>query len=150
MSHTLGDSLRQKAGKALQTAAGLSAVFVARNLSPSVASLAQRLAGCGRTTDTLPSGSPLPVSLAGVAEHSGIYIGDGMVAERSGEGKLRVVTLSEFLNGCEGDGLKVRGGLRIYAWCDLDSGRVLADLAVGGSEWAWWHISFGFIRKDMK
>ena len=74
MSHTLGDSLRQKAGKALQTAAGLSAVFVARNLSPSVASLAQRLAGCGRTTDTLPSGSPLLVSLAGVAEHSGIYV----------------------------------------------------------------------------
>ena len=27
--------------------------------------------------------------------------------------------------------MKVRGGLRIYAWCDLDSGRVLADLAVG-------------------
>ena len=37
--------------------------------------------------------------LIGSAEHSGIYIGDGKIVELSGDGVIREVTKSQFLNG---------------------------------------------------
>lgn len=63
-------------------------------------------------------GTPLLVDLFGVVEHSGIYLGDGIVAELYGDDLLREVTLKEFL---EGDSL-IRTGRHIYAACSCDTG----------------------------
>lgn len=68
-----------------------------------------------------PAGTPLLVSLAGVLEHSGIYLGGGEVAELFDDdtkgGQLRTVSLQKFLRG-EG---RIRTGERIYAACRKES-----------------------------
>ena len=68
-----------------------------------------------------PAGTPLLVSLAGVLEHSGIYLGGGEVAELFDDdtdgGQLRKVSLQRFLRG-EG---RIRTGERIYAACRKES-----------------------------
>lgn len=68
-----------------------------------------------------PAGTPLLVSLAGVLEHSGIYLGGGEVAELFDDdkegGQLRKVSLQKFLRG---DG-RIRTGERIYAACRKES-----------------------------
>ena len=68
-------------------------------LKDSIASQCQRIA-CVLAKGEVPPpapGTPLIVDLFGVLEHSGIYLGDGRVAELFGDNLLREVTLSEFL-----------------------------------------------------
>lgn len=72
-----------------------------------------------------PPGTPLLCSLARVVEHSGIYLGAGRVAELKGDGQLREVSLSVFLNGDESDMYNPRKGHRIYAACDAGTGSPL-------------------------
>ena len=55
--------------------------------------------GDGRLIDAPRAGVPLLVSLAGIAEHSGIFLGRSRVAELNGNGRLMEVSLSEFVNG---------------------------------------------------
>jgi len=70
-------------------------------------------------------GTPLLVDLFGVVEHSGIYLGNGHVAELFGDNLLREVTLKEFLEGEKGS--RVRTGHRIFAACSRSSGKSLAS-----------------------
>ena len=72
-----------------------------------------------------PPGAPLLVDLAGIVEHSGIYLGDGRVAELFGENLLREVPLKEFLEGAKGS--RTRTGRRIFAACSKSSGATLAS-----------------------
>lgn len=74
-----------------------------------------------------PPGTPLLVSLGvgvddcfgiGLAEHSGIYLGDGMVAELNGNGLVSQVSLSEFVNGIDDGTVNTRNGTCIFASCD--------------------------------
>ncbi|MCR5413485.1 MAG: lecithin retinol acyltransferase family protein [Kiritimatiellae bacterium] len=79
--------------------------------------------------DVVP-GTPLLVSLArGIAEHSGVYLGESRVAELSGDGCVRVVPLTVFLNGDAGAG-NLRMGTRIFAACDRDGARPLGQVRV--------------------
>jgi hypothetical protein len=71
-----------------------------------------------------PAGTPLKCALSGVLDHSGVYLGGGLVAELTGEGVMVAVSLSKFLNGDVGerDWTMIRTGFRIYAACDKASG----------------------------
>lgn len=85
-----------------------------------------------RMVDAPEAGTPLLVSLArGGAEHSGVYLGDGSVAELSGDGRLQEVSLSEFLNGQDvGAADNFRSGTRIFAACDDATAKPLSVLQV--------------------
>ena len=66
-----------------------------------------------------PPGTPLMCELGVLFEHSGVYLGNGRVAELRGDGALLSVSLWDFLvNG-------PRTGTRIFAACDAASGRPL-------------------------
>lgn len=74
-----------------------------------------------------PPGTPLLVSLGvgvdeyfgiGIAEHSGIYLGNGKVAELNGNGRIMPVSLSEFVNGLDDGSVNTRNGTCIFAACD--------------------------------
>ena len=96
-------------------------------LKDSIASQCQRIA-CVLAKGEVPPpdpGTPLIVDLFGVVEHSGIYLGNGHVAELFGDNLLREVTLSEFLEGEKGT--HVRTGRRIFAACSRSSGKSLAS-----------------------
>ena len=69
-------------------------------------------------------GTPLLVDLFGVVEHSGIYLGNGFVAELYGDNLLREVSLKEFLKG---DTWWRRTGITIYAACSKTSGRPVSS-----------------------
>ena len=60
----------------------------------------------------------------GLAEHSGVYVGDGEVVELKGNGQIRKVSFHEFLH----DGL-TRTGAHIYIACD-SSNTVLHDTSI--------------------
>ena len=83
-----------------------------------------------RLIDAPRAGVPLLVSLAGMVEHSGIFLGRSRVAELNGNGRLADVSLSEFVNGQSGDRANVRWGTRIFAACDDSTGRPLESLKV--------------------
>ena len=90
-------------------------------LKDSILSQCQRIA-CVWVNDSVPApepGTPLLVDLFGVVEHSGIYLGNGHVAELFGDNLLREVTLREFLEGEKGS--RVRTGHRIFAACSRSS-----------------------------
>ena len=73
-----------------------------------------------------PIGTPILVSLSrGVAEHSGIYLGNSSVAELSGDGKLQEVSLTEFVNGQKDTWNNFRSGTCIFAACDDETGMPL-------------------------
>ena len=96
-------------------------------LKDSILSQCQRIA-CVCVKDKAPApepGTPLLVDLFGVVEHSGIYLGNGRVAELFGDNLLREVTLKEFLEGEKG--AWVRTGRRIFAACSRSSGKILAS-----------------------
>lgn len=96
-------------------------------LKDSILSQSQRMA-CVWVKDKVPApepGTPLLVDLFGVIEHSGIYLGNGHVAELFGDNLLREVTLREFLEGEKGT--RVRTGHRIFAACSRLSGKTLAS-----------------------
>ena len=67
--------------------------------------------------DLIKPGTPLLVDLFGLVEHSGIYLGNGFVAELYGDNLLRAVSLKEFI----GDSWR-RTGRSIYAACSRASG----------------------------
>lgn len=60
----------------------------------------------------------------GLAEHSGVYVGDGLVVELNGNGYIQKVSMDEFLH----DGL-TRTGALIYVACD-SSNKVLHDSTI--------------------
>ena len=96
-------------------------------LRDSILSQCQRIA-CVLIDKEVPvpeTGTPLLVDLFGVVEHSGIYLGNGRVAELFGDNLLREVTLKEFLEGEKGSW--VRTGHRIFAACSRLSGKTLAS-----------------------
>ena len=81
-----------------------------------------------RQIDAPPAGTPLLVSLArGGTEHSGIFLGRNRVAELRGDGDLCNISLSEFVNGSDGDRVNMRSGTRIFAACDDETGLPLAS-----------------------
>lgn len=67
--------------------------------------------------------------------HSGVYLGEGIVAELDGDGVLKAVSVSEFLNGACGEWkvAALRTGFRVYAACDGGSGRPLASPEVAAA-----------------
>ncbi len=96
-------------------------------LKDSIASKCQRFA-CVLAKGEVPPpapGTPLIVDLFGVVEHSGIYLGNGHVAELFGDNLLREVTLREFIEGENGS--HVRTGRRIFAACSRSPGKSLSS-----------------------
>ena len=62
-------------------------------------------------------GAVMLVGLAVVLEHSGIYLGDGMVAELHGSGAVGRVDLERFRLGADDDQIKLRMGSWVYVAC---------------------------------
>ena len=71
----------------------------------------------------LPVGSILKVDLSLNADHSGIYLGYGNVAELDGSGKIMVRHLDDFLKGDR----SWRCGQKIYAAYDSKNREFLAE-----------------------
>ena len=97
-------------------------------LTASIESHCQRFA-CVAANDVIaaepPPGTPLLVDLFGIVEHSGIYLGNGTVAELYGDDLMREVSLCEFLTGSPCGARSVRTGAHVFAACDKSSGDVL-------------------------
>lgn len=74
-----------------------------------------------------PAGTPLLVSLALAFEHTGIYLGGSRVAELNGDGHVKSVSLTRFINGTPDGAWQVRNGTRIFAACDVYTRRPLAS-----------------------
>ncbi len=74
-----------------------------------------------------PAGTPLLVSLALAFEHTGIYLGGSRVAELNGDGLVKAVSLTRFINGTPDGAWQVRNGTRIFAACDVYTRRPLAS-----------------------
>jgi hypothetical protein len=68
------------------------------------------------------------VSLALAFEHTGIYLGDNRVAELNGDGQVKSVSLTRFVNGTDDGFWPFRNGTRIFAACDARSRRPLTDM----------------------
>jgi len=67
--------------------------------------------------DPVP-GSIVLCSLAGnLADHSGIYVGNGNVIELHGEGYIHKVSAETFLRGSDYGGFPLRTGISIYVAC---------------------------------
>jgi hypothetical protein len=111
----------------LVSISSVAAFFVKAGGLDSMMSRVRRERTIAREVSAPPPGTPLMVSLGigvdrsfgiGVAEHSGIYLGNSQVAELNGNGQILSVSLSEFVNGAEGDPLNTRNGTCIFAACD--------------------------------
>ena len=108
--------------------ATLGLVSEKTGLTASIRNQCQRLV-CLLTNDNVPReqikpGTPLLVDLFGIVEHSGIYLGNGLVAELYGDNLLRQVPLKEFI---EGDS-RIRTGNTIYAACSKESGLPISSI----------------------
>ena len=68
---------------------------------------------------SVKSGAVLLVGLAVVLEHSGVYLGEGKIAELHGSGEISQVSFEQFRVGRDSDVMKMRLGDRIYAACSL-------------------------------
>ncbi|MDE3274743.1 MAG: lecithin retinol acyltransferase family protein [Verrucomicrobiota bacterium] len=104
--------------------ASVKALSDRTGFSDSLISGVTRAAEERKLSDPPPPGTPLLCSV-GYVEHSGIYLGEGRVAEVSvskGVGLLKEVSLTTFLNGGNGVKSKVRTGNVIYAACDAETG----------------------------
>ena len=95
-------------------------------LAESARSRVRRNAQACRLIAPPPAGTPLLVSLALAFEHTGIYLGDGHVVELHGDGCVKAVSLTCFINGKPGGTLPVRNGTRIFAACDARTRHPLA------------------------
>ena len=108
---------------------GLGLVAEKTGLKASIRSQCQRLAcllvNDKVSKDEIKPGTPLLVDLFGVLEHSGIYLGNGKVAELYGDDLLREVSLNEFVNGDSKWWL--RTGKAIYAACSIEGGLPLSS-----------------------
>ncbi len=101
--------------------------FVKSGGLDSVMSRIRRERTIAREVSDPPPGTPLLVSLGlgadeylgiGIAEHSGIYLGNDQVAELNGNGHILSVSLSEFVNGIDDGSMNPRNGTCIFAACD--------------------------------
>lgn len=98
-------------------------------LAESARSRARRNAQAHSLIAPPPAGTPLLVSLALAFEHTGIYLGDGHVAELNGDGRVKAVSLTRFINGAADGAWTIRNGTRIFAACDARTRRPLASLS---------------------
>ena len=115
------------AGVGALAAAGAIAIAKSGVVQSTVARLRRNRDG-NRLIDAPPPGTPLLVSLArGGAEHSGIFLGRSRVAELCGNGALRNVSLSNFINGDVDDLMNIRSGTRVFAACDDVTARPLSS-----------------------
>ena len=95
-------------------------------LVESTSSRGRRNAQAHRLIAPPPAGTPLLVSLAFAFEHTGVYLGGNHVAELNGDGHVKAVSLTRFVNGAS-EVWPVRNGTRIFAACDERSRRPLAS-----------------------
>ena len=95
-------------------------------LAESARSRERRNAQAHRLIAPPSAGTPLLVSLALAFEHTGIYLGDNRVAELNGDGCVKDVSLTQFINGMSDGVWSVRNGTRIFAACDARTRRPLA------------------------
>jgi len=102
-------------------------IEVPEALLESADSRTRRNAQAQRLIAPPPAGTPLLVSLAMAFEHSGIYLGGSQVAELNGDGHVKAVSLSRFVNGTPDGIWPIRNGTRIFAACDARSRRPLAN-----------------------
>ena len=96
-------------------------------LVESVASRARRNAQAWHLIAPPPAGTPLLVSLALAFEHTGIYLGGNCVAELNGDGHVKAVSLTRFVNGTSNGVWPIRNGTRIFAACDERTRRPLVS-----------------------
>ena len=96
-------------------------------VSESARSRERRNAEAQRLIAPPPAGTPLLVSLALAFEHTGIYLGGNRVAELNGDGHVKAVSLTRFINGTPDGAWQVRNGTRIFAACDVCTRRPLAS-----------------------
>lgn len=96
-------------------------------VSESARSRGRRNAEAQRLIAPPPAGTPLLVSLALAFEHTGIYLGGNRVAELNGDGHVKAVSLTRFINGTPDGAWQVRNGTRIFAACDVRTRRPLAS-----------------------
>lgn len=96
-------------------------------VSESARSRGRRNAEAQRLIAPPPAGTPLLVSLALAFEHTGIYLGGNRVAELNGDGHMKAVSLTRFINGTPDGAWQVRNGTRIFAACDVRTRRPLAS-----------------------
>ncbi len=96
-------------------------------VSESARSRERRNAEAQRLIAAPPAGTPLLVSLALAFEHTGIYLGGSRVAELNGDGHVKAVSLTRFINGTPDGAWQVRNGTRIFAACDVCTRRPLAS-----------------------
>lgn len=68
--------------------------------------------------DDIPAGTVLICELKKISHHSGIYLGNGKIAELFGDGRYQRVSLEEFIHGAPGENF--RTGTHAYATCDAD------------------------------
>jgi hypothetical protein len=61
----------------------------------------------------------------GTAEHTGVYLGNDLIAELTGDGVIRSVSSASFVGSSA-----LRTGSHIYVACDLRTGEVIADSCV--------------------
>ncbi len=87
----------------------------------------RRNAGAHRLITPPPAGTPLLVSLALAFEHTGVYLGGNRVLELNGEGYVKDVSLTQFINGTSDGTSLIRNGTRIFAACDARTRRPLAS-----------------------
>jgi hypothetical protein len=120
--------------------AAAGALALAKSGALQSAAARRRRNGDDRLIDAPRAGVPLLVSLAGIAEHSGIFLGRSRVAELNGNGRLMNVSLSEFINGDVDDPSNMRWGTRIFAACDEASGRPLESVKIA-------HAARGLVEK---
>ena len=95
-------------------------------LEESEDSRTRRNASASKLIAPPPAGTPLLVSLALAFEHTGIYLGGNRVAELGGDGQVKAVSLTRFVNGTDDGIWPLRNGTRIFAACDARSRRPLA------------------------
>ena len=87
------------------------------DLPISLACRREREAGCFIAAEQVAPGTLVICALAkGVTHHSGIWLGDGEIAELDGNGNYRKVSLEHFIHGDEGE--RWRTGSFAYAACD--------------------------------
>ena len=97
-------------------------------LAESADSRSRRNASANRLIAPPPAGTPLLVSLALAFEHTGIYLGNNRVAELNGDGQVKAVSLTRFVNGTDDGFWPIRNGTRIFAACDVRSRRPLGAM----------------------
>ncbi|SUC35063.1 Uncharacterised protein [Providencia rustigianii] len=72
------------------------------------------LSGLINQVDLLP-GAIIVTDLLFVAEHTGVYVGDGNVVELYGDGSINLISINDFLNGgYKNNDISPRTGINIY------------------------------------